>query len=86
MPDSVKPKDSVRRFILGTRVRVLRTIHGTELGAGGVGTVVAKRWQDNAAWIRLDTRHENAEAHPHASTDTEHATDVLAFVDDCEDA
>ncbi len=74
----------MRRFHLNQRVIVRRDARDHELG-GAPGTVTRLRRADDAAWVRLDVRHENVAAHPFPADDyAGRGTHVLAWPEDCD--
>ena len=74
----------MRKFQLHQRVIVHRTAYGHDLG-GVAGAVERLRRADDAAWIRLDTRHANEAAHPFLVDDeADRATHVIAWPEDCD--
>lgn len=68
----------MKRFTTGQRVLVQRDVEGRAIGIAGA--VVRLNRSNDAAWIRLDERHELC---PFPADDPTRATNVMAFPEDC---
>ncbi len=71
----------MKALVLGARVKVAVDVERKPVHAVGLVTRLLSRGP--GAWVTLDKRCGNIDAHPFAETDPR-GRDVLAFAEDCE--